>query len=87
MGTLGTLGAIVPTVSKRKMLMEQARCELFLKCVILPMNIFPGFKFLRQLMQRYVLHSGHIFVDTMSTIIFSCLGFLYLYQYNNVLRS
>ena len=36
---------------------------------------------------KFVWHRGHIFVDTMSMIIFSCLNFVRLPQYNNVPKS
>ena len=61
---MGILGAIVQWPVKRKVLTEQAHCEFFLKWVTIPTNIF-----LR--LNLHVNLCTHIFIDTVSTIIFS----------------
>ena len=48
MGTLGTLGAIVPVTSQKKIAHGTAHFELFLKGVIIPTNMFLNLHFVQK---------------------------------------
>ena len=87
MGKLGTLGATIPLVSQKESSYGMGSLWICFERRHHSNKYILNLKFLHQFMYKYVPHSGYIFVYTISKIIFSCLKFLHLPQYNNVLQS
>ena len=82
---LWILGAVFIAAIQKESAHRTGLLWFFLMCHQSNEYIF-AFKFCRQFTYKWVSHRGNIFVDTKSTIRFSCLDFVRIPQYNNVLN-